>query len=122
MRCILPVANGPRAIRARRNNRYRVCPEVPGICSRWVARPWSVRRRKRASELGETVNGSADESFAALTVPVEIVRVIITVTIINTRVYFFVFLLFLLFFYFFSNSYLSCPNSIQQVPIFCIML
>jgi len=36
-----PVANDPPVIRARRNNRYRVCPEVPGICYRSAARPWS---------------------------------------------------------------------------------
>lgn len=48
----LPVANGPLVIRARRSNRYRVCPEVLGICYRWAERPWSVRRRQRhASEL-----------------------------------------------------------------------
>lgn len=36
-----PVANDPPVIRARRNNRYRVCLEVPGICYRSAARPWS---------------------------------------------------------------------------------
>lgn len=49
---LLPVASGPRVIHVQRNNRYRVCLEVPGICYRSVARPWSVNSRKHVRTYG----------------------------------------------------------------------
>jgi len=48
----LPVASDPRVIHVQRNNRYHVCLEVPGICYRSVARPWSVNSRKHVQTYG----------------------------------------------------------------------
>lgn len=60
----LPVASDPRVIRVQRNNRYRVCLEVPGICYRSVGRPSSMALSKARPNLRDSLSAVASITAA----------------------------------------------------------